>query len=136
MNDIGKIVEGIGHASKERVQILVTSDEGNRVSGFIMGSTGRPTNKREKILSRGFTDHSTGIDHPGGWMVLMDSLPPKPPSLTSTLRDMDAGDTINLAKDAANINVVRNIAGRLNVDMDRNYTVNRTPEGCTITRKA
>lgn len=134
MSYYGKIVEGVGHASKRSVQILVTLDEGNRVSGYIMGSTGRPTRKKEKILARDFFDHATGILHKGGWVVIHDSLPPKPQSLTGTLRDMNVGDKLVLSSSTVKPDTIRNLAARLNVNLDRKYTVNRDGDAYNVER--
>lgn len=135
MNDVGKIVEGIGARLRDKVQIYVTSDEGNRVSGFIMGSTGRPTSTRERIYRRDTMDHSTGIMNPGGWTVISEGLPPKPQTITGKIRDMDVGDMINISANDAKIDVVRCLAARLNVNLDRKYSVSRTGIGCMIKRE-
>lgn len=136
MTKIGDIVTGRGRKSKKQVHIVV--DNIGYDDAFVAGriiSRGRLTSRRETITTKPMIDIFTETEIPGGWQPSDAKITFKK-SLSSTIADMEVGDQISVDKQQHKVTTCRNIAARIAVDEGRVYTVNRTPEGCMITRKA
>ena len=136
MTSIGDIVTGRGSKSKSNVDIVV--DNVGYDDTFVSGRViikGRLTNRRETITTKPMFDIFTNREIPGGWRP-SDTTVTLEKSLSAMIKDMDVDDILNIDKQAHVIDTCRSIAARIAVNQGRVYTVNRTPEGCTITRKA
>lgn len=136
MTRIGDTVTGRGRKSKKQVHIVV--DKIGYDDAFVTGrviTRGRLTSRRETITTKPLFDIFTETEIPGGWTP-SDAVITFTKSFSSTLADMEVGDQISVDRQQHKVTTCRNIAARIAVDEGRVYTVNRTPEGCTITRKA
>lgn len=135
MTRVGDIVTGRGTKAKAQIDLLVT-DIGPSFS-FVSGRVikrGRLTNRLDTIGTKPFYDIFTGQEVPGGWKPSDESIKIKE-SLSEKIRSMNVGDVHEICKTERNINTCRSIAARIAIDEGRVYSVNRTENGCTITRK-
>lgn len=136
MTEIGDIVKGFGSKSKSMTDILV--DRISPVENFVSGRVimaGRLTNRRDTIMMKARYDVLTSTHIQNNWEP-SDAAITFRQSLSASIKKMEVEDVIDIEKQDFNIDTCRSIAARIAVNEGRRYTVNRTPEGCTITRKA
>lgn len=136
MTEIGDIVKGVGDKSGTIVDIVV--DKIGYAKNFVSGRVimaGRLTNRRDTITMSARYDVFTSTEIQNKWEPSDAAITFKQ-SLSGSIKKMEVDDVIDITKQEFKVDTCRNVAARIAVNEGRRYTVNRTPEGCTITRKA
>lgn len=132
---IGDTVTGFGEKSKKMIHIIIDgigiSD--SYVTGLVIANN-RLTRKRDFIKPDAKWDVLKQEHRPAGWQPSDAHLNIKI-SLSGRIRDMDVGDMIEVKEADHKVDTCRNITARIAINEARAYTVNRTENGCTITRK-
>lgn len=135
MTKIGDIVTGYGKREKDMVHILVETvcPAGTHVSGKLIVN-GRASRKYETIESTASWDVMQQGYRPAGWQPSDVKLKVSE-SMSGKIKSMTVGEIIDVPKDQMGIDTCRSVAARIAVNEGRAYTVNRTENGCKITRK-
>lgn len=127
---LGDVVKGRARAGGDEATILVDRltnfMEGDpniySVSGRIISDGGRLARKRAVVV------------HSLPWVVLEGYELAAGKSLTGLMRELSPQEEVFVPIASAHPNVVRSSAGRLSTDLARKYRVNRTDDGCRVTR--